>query len=572
MAAAVPLDPAPRMATEAALRRLCGGSEPISAVYDVSVFMMSSKEAKILKLVQLSVQRLLKVGGLRSGEHRQIQVSIGTSTMLGVEHHSKPVNTTIQYCSMSSSMCLRCLRHCLSQIEGPRSSISRAAFSTSPSLSAQPVKKKAVAGRPAASAGKTLRLAKNTRAATTRPPAVGERRALRKKVVLSNTNALEVTLEDLKSAKTRAAALRELQGQVLGLDNKTVETLRALEAFKPTQGWALFHRPATLVRKETVELASDFEWIAETQSQENAPARTLRKVLFGERGSGKSVLQLQALAMAYLRKWVVVHIPEAKDLTNAHTSYSPVSTPDGTFYIQPHYTAKLLENLAKANEEVLAKLKITREHKLPIPLPPNTTLARLAELGANDPEIAWPIWEALWSELLAKDVGQKLPPVMFCLDGADHIMRLSAYLDPAAEPLHAHELMLVRHFVGLLSGKIVMPNGGMVLAATSESNRAAAVTLDHSLKRNLAIQDGKEPEIWDPYTAHDKWVQQAMENVRAQKVVGLSKAEARGIMEYYAKSGMLRQTVTDGLVSEKWTLAGGGIIGQVESGTVRTRF
>lgn len=478
---------------------------------------------------------------------------------------------------MSSSMCLRCLRRSLNQIErshpvnGP--AIARAAFSTSSSLSAQPVKKKsAVAGRPAASAGKTLRLTKNKRAATTRPPAVGERRALRKKVVLSNTNALEVKLQDLKTATTKSAQLKGLEGQVLGLENKTVDALRALEAFKPTQGWALFHRPATLVRKETVELAGDFEWIADAQSKPDTAARTVRKVLFGERGSGKSVLQLQALVMASLRKWIVVHIPEAKDLTNAHTSYQPVSTSDGTIYIQPHYTAKLLDNLVKANQEILAKLKITKDHKLPIPLPPNTTLARLAELGANDPELAWPIWEALWSELLAKKEGQQLPPVIFCLDGVDHIMRLSAYLNPEAEPVHAHELALVRHFVGLLSGKTALPNGGMVLAATSESNRAAAHTLDHSLLRNLAIQDEQKPPIWDPYTAHDKWVQEAMETVRAQKVVGLSKAEARGIMEYYAHSGMLRQTVTDLLVSEKWTLSGGGIIGQVESGSVRARF
>lgn len=474
-------------------------------------------------------------------------------------------------------MCLRCLRRSLNQIEGSQpanaTAASRAAFSTSSSLSAQPVKKKSsVAGRPAASAGKTLRLTRNKRAATTRPPAVGERRALRKKVVLCNTNALEVKLQDFKTATTKSAQLEGLQGKVLGLENKTVDALRALEAFKPTQGWALFHRPATLVRKETVELAGDLEWIVEAQSQEKTPARSVRKVLFGERGSGKSVLQLQALAMASLRKWIVVHIPEAKDLTNAHTSYQPISTPNGTVYIQPHYTAKLLDNIAKANPEILAKLKVTKDHKLPIPLPQNTTLARLAEIGATDLDLAWPVWEALWSELLAKEQGQQLPPVMVCLDGVDHIMRLSAYLNPEAEPVHAHELALVQHFVGLLSGKTALPNGGMVLAATSESNRAAARTLDHSLLRNLAIQDEKEPPIWDPYTAHDKWVQEAMETVRAQKVVGLSKAEARGIMEYYAHSGMLRQTVTDGLVSEKWTLSGGGIIGQVESGSVRLRF
>jgi small subunit ribosomal protein S29 len=35
---------------------------------------------------------------------------------------------------------------------------------------------------------------------------------------------------------------------------------------------------------------------------------------------------------------------------------------------------------------------------------------------------------------------------------------------------------------------------------------------------------------------------------------------------------MLRQTVNDNLVAEKWTLSGGGIIGELEKGTVKTRI
>ncbi|KJX93804.1 mitochondrial ribosomal protein Dap3 [Zymoseptoria brevis] len=477
---------------------------------------------------------------------------------------------------MASSMCMRCLGQSLSQT-GPSSftaanTIHRAAFSTSSSLSAQPVKKKAVAAKPGTKAGRTLRLSKNTRAASARPPAPGERKALRKKIVLSNTNALEVTgLQDLSKSNISSERLQALQGKVLGLEDDTVDILRALEVFKPTQGWSLFRRPATLVRKETAELAGDLQWVVESNE-----GRTVRKVLYGARGSGKSVLQLQALAMASLKGWVVVHVPEAKDLTNAHTSYEPISTPEGTVYIQTSYTAKLLENIGKANEAVFSKLQVTQDHKLPIPLPPKTTLARLVEIGSKDPELAWPVWKALWSELLASSSKegnvQKVPPILYSLDAVDHIMRLSAYLNAEVEPIHAHELALVRHFVGLLSGRTSLPNGGMILAATSESNRAAAQTLDFALQRNMAVQNEQEPPAWDPYIAHDKWVQEAMETVGVQKMEGLSKAEARGIMEYYAHSGMLRSTVTDGLVSEKWTLAGGGIIGQIENASVRVRF
>ena len=45
---------------------------------------------------------------------------------------------------------------------------------------------------------------------------------------------------------------------------------------------------------------------------------------------------------------------------------------------------------------------------------------------------------------------------------------------------------------------------------------------------------------------------------------GLSRHEARGYMEYFARSGLLPERITDEWVSEKWTLAGGGIIGEME--------
>lgn len=56
------------------------------------------------------------------------------------------------------------------------------------------------------------------------------------------------------------------------------------------------------------------------------------------------------------------------------------------------------------------------------------------------------------------------------------------------------------------------------------------------------------------------------------KVGGLSKEEARSIMEYYAESGLLRHQVNDGFVSEKWSLAGMGNIGELERSSVRLRI
>lgn len=549
----------------------------------------------------------------------------------------------------SSTLCLRCLKRSLVPLESslPPTAVQRAAFSTSPSLAVNPPKKKAVGAKPTARSGKSLKLAKNTRTATARPPAPGERKALRKRVVLSNTNALEVHgLQDL--SKDSVSKLREYEGRVLGLSNDSVDALRALEAFKPNQGWSLFRRPATLVRKETVELAEMMSNVKETQKVD-------RRVLAGEKGSGKSVLQLQAMTMAYLQGWIVMHFPEAKEMTIAHEAYQPVKLEDGTTgYIQPQYTAHLLSNFAKANHGLLNNLRLSKEPKLPVPVQSNITLLRFVELGATDAELAWPVWQALWAELLAPSQPSKeglhRPPIFVSLDGLEFIMRDSAYLSAEAQPVHAHDLLLARDFVNLLSGSTNLPNGGTVLAASSAGNRPSVPTLDFFLNRNhleacnktynaivdrlaqqipklknpseldltelenppnslppffLSRLDDLETRLrntkdvaqlsrmlshrnpavlqeWNPYLPIDSRVAETMKpsagnkgnvvGTPVQKLAGLSKAEARGMMEYYAQSGMLRQTVTEGLVSERWSLSGEGVVGELEKGSVRARF
>jgi small subunit ribosomal protein S29 len=143
-------------------------------------------------------------------------------------------------------------------------------------------------------------------AAAGKPPAVGERKALRKRVVLSNDNALEVS--SLKDLEKKNALSEENQGKVVGIPALTVDALRAVEAFKPSQGWSLFRRPAVLMRKETIELA---KLMKEAEgSQDGGPKKTVRRILTGSRMSGKSTLLLQGLMMAHLREWVIVNLPE----------------------------------------------------------------------------------------------------------------------------------------------------------------------------------------------------------------------------------------------------------------------
>ena len=147
----------------------------------------------------------------------------------------------------------------------------------------------------------------------------------------------------------------------------------------------------------------------------------------------------------------------------------------------------------------------------------------------------------------------------------------SHYLNADVQKIHAHELALVDHFMSILSGKQKLANGGVVLAADTRSNRPAVPTFDFALSRSLAVQEGREEPVWNGYVKADTRTLESMRDVQVMKLEGLTKDEARGVMEYYARSGMLRHTVDEKLVGEKWTVSGGGIIGMLEKASVQLR-
>ena len=130
---------------------------------------------------------------------------------------------------------------------------------------------------------------------------------LRKRIVLSNTNAFEIKgLEDLSVQNMGDEAYI---GNMLGLKGEVLDQLRSAKAFRKTQNWGLFRRPATLVRRETVEMGTGFESVTTSVEGEK---EVLRQVVDGERGVGKSLLMVQALSMGYSSRWVVINVPEGQ--------------------------------------------------------------------------------------------------------------------------------------------------------------------------------------------------------------------------------------------------------------------
>jgi len=256
------------------------------------------------KLIEKLIIELFESGPLFSGRilarMRNVQPDIFNT------HQN--VQLTSIVITMASNNCWKCLLRPSVTSNAIGNASSRlpllAPFSTSSALGLPPPKKPATGLKKGPEkAAKTLRIKKKAFVKTGRPPAPGERKAMRKRIVLSNTNALEVeTMQDLDATLIHDAANI---GKVMGLPGTVVDQLRAVEAFKTTQGWGMFRRPGMLIREETVQIADAMK---AAQVQKN----TAVTIIDGERGTGKSMMLLQAMTTAFLKSWIVVNIPEGK--------------------------------------------------------------------------------------------------------------------------------------------------------------------------------------------------------------------------------------------------------------------
>lgn len=204
---------------------------------------------------------------------------------------------------MAFQTCWRCLsrsplRSLSSQPLAPHP-LFLATFTTSASLQ---LKKNSPDNQRGVSKG--FKKGKRQKDAKIKKPEVGERKALRKRIVLSNTNALEVP--GVQNFTQELVSNENLQGQIVGIPGPIVDRLRAVQAFKVAQNWHLFRRPCMLIRPETVEYGK----LIEEMSKENAIKKTIRRVLVGEKGNGKSLMLLQTMAMAFLKDWIVINLPD----------------------------------------------------------------------------------------------------------------------------------------------------------------------------------------------------------------------------------------------------------------------
>ncbi|KAI1614486.1 mitochondrial ribosomal death-associated protein 3-domain-containing protein [Exophiala viscosa] len=480
---------------------------------------------------------------------------------------------------MSVSICTSCLsRLRLSQALPSRTAlpatlqIQTASFHTSAAREASPIKAKNTrSGGPKHRESQSSRLKKKSRERPKLPP-VGERRAQRRRIVLSNTNALEV--DGMENWSKENLINPELTGKMMGLNGDLLDQLRDAKAFQRTQNWSLFRRPATLIRNETNAVGQDIEQVNRAQD-----GKTVKHLVVGEKASGKSILALQTMCMAYMKDWVVLNVPDAQEFTNNTSSYAPLKQSDSTpsadeqLYIQPHLTQQLLTRAVYSNGSVLESLKLNHEVPSSLSLKKKATLKDLAQLGADDHNLAWPVWQAFWRELNEPGANPR-PRILFAADNIDHWMGPSKYRNADHEIIHAQQFTLARHFMDLMFSKqdsTPFANGGMIMFSTTGSNTPAHPTFNVLIKQMRARGQGISATSSDfplptPYSKPDAHVLElagGSQNVKLTEVNGLSVPESKAYLEYFVRSGLLQANITEGKIAELRGLSGGGVVGEL---------
>lgn len=180
-------------------------------------------------------------------------------------------------------------------------------FSTSPAFAAAATKSKPLS-KPPRKGGYALGINKKTTKDTHTKAAYkhGERKEIRNRIILSNTNAPVLPTPEM----TVEVSLHEpAVGTLFSFSNSDIDGLRAVGAFQRGQNWKFFQRPSTVMRHETLVMG---EMLARIQGGEEESGTMERLVVTGPKGSGKSVFMAQAMAIALQRNWVVINIPKGR--------------------------------------------------------------------------------------------------------------------------------------------------------------------------------------------------------------------------------------------------------------------
>ena len=195
------------------------------------------------------------------------------------------------------------------------------------------------------------------------PRAASTGRDLAKIPFIANTNAYKPDITMVRLDHESGFDFGNC-GKLVTFSDITVKNLEACKFFDRHHGFQFFHYPATLLRRQTVELAEDF--LIQRRGGGSGQRRTL---LVGGPGSGRSVILAQLLAVGWHTNHVVVFLPRgmcevlqnagliistANDLMNNTTSYE--FNEKQKRYALPQYASWLCATIEETNRNILEKV------------------------------------------------------------------------------------------------------------------------------------------------------------------------------------------------------------------------
>lgn len=281
--------------------------------------------------------------------------------------------------------------------------------------------------------------------------------------------------------------------------------------------------PATVIRQATVDLVQTLEGAKDGASAD------ARFMVTGERGAGKSMLLLQAVAYALESGWIVLYQPRASRWVDSSTQFA--YNAERMAFEQPEAAADMLSKLLAVNKERIAKIKLPRDVELADgTVKAGAGLDKLAEHGLReDSKTTVATLEAVLDILSS----QEQFPVLFAVDEAQALFRLSDYRNPDYERLEAYHLEMPRIALELLSGGRGFKRGAILTAlAQSQTDRMPS----NPLIAGLGLPSRTPIHAYTPID--ETYYKYASSGIKRVDVpFGMSGPEAASLFQLFTRKG-----------------------------------
>ncbi|KAI5968099.1 hypothetical protein CANMA_002601 [Candida margitis] len=314
------------------------------------------------------------------------------------------------------------------------------------------------------------------------------------------------------------------------------EKLRTFQAFKKFQHHEMFRNPVSLTTSNTVNIYDNFVKKLTNESKTN------RKYIDGIKGSGKSTLVNQALALAlqeFQDEVVILHLHSADILGNGSSDYFKNNKLG--LYQQPMVTKRWLRKILAVNKDIFQKLKLTQDVKfyqdkqeISLKAGENTLydyLSQNREINKVQPTMSF----QFFIDQLKQH--SKTVPIILSIDNFNAMadFSITQYRSPDFKPVHISEFELGDFILRAASGELSFDKGGVLLAKSCDFAPARKTT-------HVAVYPNEEYDPFMKYPNLDMSVTQrlvANGGIEPVKVAPLTKEEVRALLSFWRDQQVL---------------------------------